>query len=290
MFRILKKTVQTGLVTIAYPETPATMPENFRGAPRFDFAHWRDARPAAESCPTEAISIRDSRNAGEAAREVTVDYGLCIHCGQCAEADSSGAVRITREFTLAARERGDLVITAEYALNADGTQGEVRSLRQNCPPAVQVQARIEEQIQRRIHDVLGGSLAIREVDAGSCNGCEVEISALNSPVYDLERLGIHFVASPRHADMLLVTGPVTRNMEFALRKAYHATPDPKVVVAVGACGISGGIFGRNYATIGGVDQAVPVDVFIPGCPPRPHALLYGILLAVGRMEWKGLPQ
>jgi Ni,Fe-hydrogenase III small subunit len=149
---------------------------------------------------------------------------------------------------------------------------------------------LAEQVQRRIHDVLGGSLAIREVDAGSCNGCEVEISALNSPVYDLERLGIHFVASPRHADMLLVTGPVTRNMEFALRKAYRATPDPKVVVAVGACGISGGIFGRNYATIGGVDQAVPVDVFIPGCPPRPHALLYGILLAVGRMEWKGLPQ
>ena len=142
----------------------------------------------------------------------------------------------------------------------------------------------------RIHQVLGRSLAIREVDAGSCNGCEVEITALNNPVYDLERLGIHFVASPRHADMLLVTGPVTRNMELALMKTYRATPDPKVVVAVGACGISGGIFGRNYATLGGVDQAIPVDVFIPGCPPRPHALLQGILLAVGRMEQKGLPQ
>ena len=295
MFKILKKTAQTGLVTIGYPEAPAALSEHFRGAPRFAFAGWRDARPAAESCPTEAISIRESQNGGGATREVTVDYGLCIHCGQCAEADPSGAVQITREFQLAARERGDLVITAEYALNSEGTQGELRSLRQSRPPAAQLQATLAEQVlaeqvQRRIHDVLGGSLAIREVDAGSCNGCEVEISALNSPVYDLERLGIHFVASPRHADMLLVTGPVTRNMEFALRKAYRATPDPKVVVAVGACGISGGIFGRNYATIGGVDQAVPVDVFIPGCPPRPHALLYGILLAVGRMEWKGLPQ
>jgi Ni,Fe-hydrogenase III small subunit len=109
-------------------------------------------------------------------------------------------------------------------------------------------------------------------------------------VYDLERLGIHFVASPRHADMLLVTGPVTRNMELALAKAHRATPDPKVVVAVGACGISGGIFGANYATIGGVDHVVPVDVYIPGCPPRPHALLHGILLAVGRIKQKGLPQ
>jgi Ni,Fe-hydrogenase III small subunit len=145
-------------------------------------------------------------------------------------------------------------------------------------------------VRNRIHQVLGRSLAIREVDAGSCNGCEVEITALNNPVYDLERLGMHFVASPRHADMLLVTGPVTRNMELALIKTYRAAPDPKVVVAVGACGISGGIFGRNYATLGGVDQAIPVDVFVPGCPPRPHALLHGILLAVGRIGQKGLPQ
>ncbi len=113
------------------------------------------------------------------------------------------------------------------------------------------------------------------MDAGSCNGCEVEITALNNPVYDVERLGIHFVASPRHADMLLVTGPVTRNMELALMKTYRATPEPKVVVAVGACGISGGIFGRNYATVGGVDRVVPVDVHIPGCPPRPHRTVQG---------------
>src|SRR6058998_2481868 len=137
-------------------------------------------------------------------------------------------------------------------------------------------------LERRITRLFGRALAIREVDAGSCNGCELEIAGLTSPVYDMERFGMRFVASPRHADMLLVTGPVTRNMELALRKTYDATPDPRLVVAVGACGCSGGIFGVNYATCGGADSAIPVDVYIPGCPPNPHALLHGILLAVGR--------
>jgi Ni,Fe-hydrogenase III small subunit len=134
-----------------------------------------------------------------------------------------------------------------------------------------------------IQKILGRSLAIREVDAGSCNGCELEILALNNPVHDIERFGIQFVASPRHADMLLVTGPVTRNMELALLKTHRAMAEPKVVVAVGACGISGGIFAENYASLGCVDKVLPVDVYIPGCPPRPQALLHGILLAVGRL-------
>ena len=141
-------------------------------------------------------------------------------------------------------------------------------------------------LKERAAQMFGRSLHIRQVDAGSCNGCEVEIAGLNSPVYDIERFGIHFVASPRHADLLLVTGPVTRNMELALRKTYEATPDPRLVVAVGACGCSGGIFGQNYATCGGVDSVLPVDVYIPGCPPNPHALLHGILTAIGRVGLK----
>jgi Ni,Fe-hydrogenase III small subunit/formate hydrogenlyase subunit 6/NADH:ubiquinone oxidoreductase subunit I len=280
MFHIFKKAAQTHLVTIGYPHAPAQIPESFRGAPSFDFAAWRDARPAADACPTGAIRIEESA----ARRRVTVDYGLCIYCGQCAEADGSSAVKITRDFELAVRERGDLIMTAEYPLELDGNQGELASVRSEHPSESETQEHLESKVQHRIQQVLGRSLAIREVDAGSCNGCEMEIGALNSPVYDLERLGIHFVASPRHADMLLVTGPVTRNMELALLKTYRATPEPKMVVAVGACGISGGIFGLNYATVGGVDAVIPVDVFIPGCPPRPHALLHGILLALGRME------
>jgi len=279
MFTILKKTFDTGLVTIGYPGAPAQISANFRGAPRFDFANWRDARAAADACPTAAIAIRESG----AARQVIVDYGLCIFCGACSEADRSGAVRMSGDFELASRDRKDLTTIAEYELEPDGTHRQLTGLHHGNGSVETGHAALERKVQSAIRETLGRSLAIREVDAGSCNGCEVEITALNNPIYDLERLGVHFVASPRHADMLLVTGPVSRNMELALLKTYRATPEPKVVVAVGACGISGGIFGRNYATVGGVDRVVSVDVYIPGCPPRPQALLYGILLAVGRM-------
>ena len=145
---------------------------------------------------------------------------------------------------------------------------------------------VSSTIFERTARLFGRSLHIREVDAGSCNGCEIEIVGLGNPIYDAERFGIHFVASPRHADMLLVTGPVTRNMELALRKTYDATPEPRLVVAVGACGCSGGMFGVNYATRGAVDAVIPVDVYIPGCPPNPHALLHGILLALDRLPAK----
>jgi Ni,Fe-hydrogenase III small subunit/formate hydrogenlyase subunit 6/NADH:ubiquinone oxidoreductase subunit I len=285
MFKILRKSFETGVVTAAYPDAPARLCANYRGAPRFDFAQWRDARPAAEVCPTAAISTEDSGRT----RRVVVDYGLCIFCGECSEVEQSGAVEMSGEFELATRDRQDLVITAEYDLNHDGTQRELKRVQRGAAPGGDDREALEESVRKAIHKTLGRSLAIREVDAGSCNGCEVEITALNNPVYDLERLGIHFVASPRHADMLLVTGPVTRNMELALAKTYRATPEPKVVVAAGVCAISGGIFGRNYATVGRVDRVVPVDVYIPGCPPRPEALLYGILLAVGRIGRKGLP-
>jgi len=139
-----------------------------------------------------------------------------------------------------------------------------------------VGARLEGVVRRRF----SRSLTIRQVDAGSCNGCELEIHAINNPVYNCERFGIHFTASPRFADMLLVTGPVTRNMEIALRRTYNATPTPKLVVAVGDCGCNGGIFGETYASLGGIEKVIPVDVVIPGCPPTPVALLQGILKAI----------
>ena len=275
MFKILQMTLRAGTATQSYPETAARLAEGFRGLPEFDWARWSDARPAAEACPSGALAVRDAG----LSRTVTVDYGRCILCGECAEATPEGAVRMGRNFEAAATDRQALVISAEYTLDAEGRQTHLVSA-----PSSQTVPEIGRQLTREIHRILGRSLAIREVDAGSCNGCELEIVALNNPVHDIERFGIHFVASPRHADMLLVTGPVTRNMELALRKTYDATPDPKLVVAVGACGISGGIFGTNYATRGGVDQVIPVDVYIPGCPPRPEALLFGILMAVGRLR------
>ena len=286
MFKIIQKTITTGIVTTNYPNEPAQLSDRFRGRPSFDFEKWADARPAAEVCPTGAISVCD--DAGS--RRVTVDYGLCVFCGLCAEASSDQAVRITQDFELATADRRNLILTAEYSLNTDRTHRELRTVHRH---AGDVEANVEsvgQKAREKIQKLLRRSLAIRQVDAGSCNGCELEIVALNNPVYDLERFGIQFVASPRHADMLLVTGPVTRNMEFALRKTYQAMADPKVVVAVGACGISGGIFGKNYASLGGVDNVLPVDVYIPGCPPRPQALLHGILLAVGRLREKLSPE
>jgi Ni,Fe-hydrogenase III small subunit len=146
---------------------------------------------------------------------------------------------------------------------------------QDSPQAV-------ERIQKEILEILGQALAIRQVDAGSCNGCELEIHALNNPYYNLEGLGIRFVASPRHADMLLVTGPVSRNMEMALRRTYDATPEPRLVVAVGDCGCNGGLFGESYATCGAVSNVLPVDVTVPGCPPPPIEIMRAILSAVRR--------
>src|SRR6266446_3680993 len=306
MFEILRKSLATGVVTTSYPEAPAAISSNARGRPEIDFAQWKDARPAATICPTGAISCAD----GDGTRTATLDLGACIFCGLCAEVDT--AIRMTNSCELAARQRGDLRTIAKYRLRPDGTHeafltksaeqdeqgpspsppleeraGERRPFKSSTGPGGQSVESIGRQLQKKINKVLGRSLHIREVDAGSCNGCEIEIVGLNSPVYDIERFGIHFVASPRHADMLLVTGPVSRNMELALRKTYDAMPEPRLVVAVGACGCSGGIFGQNYASLGGVDQVLPVDAYIPGCPPNPHALLHGILLAIRRREHLG---
>jgi Ni,Fe-hydrogenase III small subunit len=148
------------------------------------------------------------------------------------------------------------------------------------PPSPDETLRVREALSARIRDVLGRALCIREIDAGSCNGCELEIHALNNPIYNVEALGIRFVASPRHADLLLVTGPVAKNMEAALRRTYEATPDPKLVVAVGDCGCSGGVFGESYASLGRVANVIPVDAIAPGCPPGPNRILAAILTAI----------
>jgi len=276
MFEILRKSLRIGIVTTNYPKAPPEVSSHARGRPEIDWTNWKDARPAAAICPTGAIASEDKN--GE--RTATLDLGKCIFCGLCADVDK--AIRMTNLCECAARQRSELITSCCYSLKADGSHDQLLS-RSNEPQRESLEL-IGHHIKGRAAKLLGRSLHIREVDAGSCNGCEIEIVGLTSPVYDLERFGIHFVASPRHADMLLVTGPVTRNMELALKKTYDAMPDPRLVVAVGACGCSGGIFGVNYATVGSVDAVIPVDVYIPGCPPNPHALLHGILLAMGRIH------
>jgi Ni,Fe-hydrogenase III small subunit/NAD-dependent dihydropyrimidine dehydrogenase PreA subunit len=282
MFNILRKSLNVGVVTTDYPAGPPELSPHARGVPEIDFAKWADARPSARVCPTGAISFEDAGGR----RTARLDLAKCVYCGLCAEVDT--AIRMTAKCEIAARRREDLIMQAGYSLKPDGTHERLlgpattppaspRKTPAPTPGSIEVVGR---QIQERAGQMFGRSLHIREVDAGSCNGCEMEIVNLNSPIYDLERFGIHFVASPRHADLLLVTGPVTRNMELALKKTYEATPPPRLVVAVGACGCSGGIFGVNYATRGGVDAILPVDVYVPGCPPNPYALLHGILEAM----------
>jgi Ni,Fe-hydrogenase III small subunit len=181
-----------------------------------------------------------------------------------------------RDFELAARSRADLRIEVV----ADDPGAALAKADRDADAA-----RASSEIRR----VLGRSLHLRHLDAGSCNACDWELAALLNPVYDVRRLGIDFVASPRHADGVVVTGPVTRNLETAVRRTVEAIPDPRIVIAVGACAASGGIVGEGYASAGGVDRVLPVDVYIPGCPPRPEAIIFGILVAVGRLDARRLP-
>ena len=157
----------------------------------------------------------------------------------------------------------------------------VTGIKTEAPPAPDAALRVAgERLRTEVLGHFAGALTIRHVDAGSCNGCELEINSLNNPYYNLEGLGIKFVASPRHADLLLVTGPVSRHMETALKRTYDATPEPKLVVAIGDCGCTGGIFGESYASCGRVSNVIPVDVAVPGCPPTPLAIMQGILTAI----------
>jgi len=266
MLTALLRSLRTGVVTIRYPEEPARIPERFRGPPRPRPGAAFDALPPPSVCPTGAIT----GGAGEP--RYAIDLARCVQCGRCAEAPAGGAIALElgREVELAARSRESLVVRVER-----GADGRIVELPPPPPPA---------EVAERIQRTLGRSLHLRHLDSGSCNACDWELTALLNPVYDVRRLGVDFVASPRHADGVIVTGPVTRNLEVAVRRTWEAVPEPRVVIAVGACASSGGIVGRSYASAGGVGEVLPVDVFIPGCPPRPEAIIYGILLAVGRVK------
>ncbi len=263
MLKAILRSLRTGVVTIHYPAQPAQPPARFRGAPQVRPGSPFDALQPPSVCPSGAIT------GGPGELRYAIDLARCLFCGRCAEGSPEAAIEIGRTVELAARSRERLVIQVER--DADGRAVELPALPSG------------EQVAERIRRTLGRSLHLRHLDSGSCNACDWELTALLNPIYDVRRLGIDFVASPRHADGVIVTGSVTRNLETAVRRTYEAVPEPRVVIAVGACAASGGIVPRSYASAGGVGEVLPVDVFIPGCPPRPEAIIFGILLAVGRL-------
>ncbi len=275
MFKIIVDSLRTGILT---EPKPFEVRPPF-GFPVIDFPRCTLCEECARACPTGAIHM-GATEPGQ--RTLSLSYASCIQCRACVDACPEKAVSGGRDVEVAAFSREQLQQTASFDVNTATGACTFRQMEVQAGPSLDESAAT---LRDRIRGRLGRSLHVRQVDAGSCNGCELEIAATTNPLFDLERFGVHFVASPRHADMLLVTGPVTRNMEIALQRTYEATPEPRIVVAVGACGCSGGIFGEGgYAALGGVDRVLPVDVYIPGCPPRPQAILNGLLVAMGVRE------
>ena len=275
MSSILGKSLVTGVLT---EKDPFGAQASF-GFPVIDFSRCTACEGCAASCPTGAIRMEAT---AKDRKSLSLSYAACIQCRECVTACPEEAVTVSTGIEVAAHTREQLARRATFDVDPATSRG---AFRREELVAGESLAESAARLRERIRGRLGRSLHVRQVDAGSCNGCELEIAATNNPLYDLERFGILFVASPRHADVLLVTGPVTRNMEIALLRTYDATPEPRIVVAVGACGCSGGIFGEGtYAAIGGVDRVLPVDVYVPGCPPRPQAILNGLLVAMGVRE------
>jgi Ni,Fe-hydrogenase III small subunit/ferredoxin len=255
---VLLHRLRHGRRTMAYPQgPPPALPDRYRGALRVDASRCAEECAACVSvCPTEAITRPEGSR-------VRVDLGRCVFCAACVEACPTGAVTQTGDHRLAVRRREDLEL---------GPGGE----------EVRLAAALDVDLRR----LFGRSLRLRQVSAGGCNACEADTNVLGTIGWDLGRFGIQFVASPRHADGLLITGPVSRNMELALEKTYAAVPAPKIVIAVGACAIAGGPFVGNPQVRDGAAAVVPVDLFIPGCPPHPLTILDGLLRLLGRLDEK----
>ena len=247
MLRALLARLEQGHRTIPFPAQEPSLPDRFRGLPSLTGDCPTGCRACVDACPTDAIA--------QDARGLRLDLGRCLFCSECEAACPEAVIHFGQDYRLATRARDDLVLDGRAIKLAQALDASSRRL-------------------------FGRSLALRQVSAGGCNGCEADVNVLNTIVFDLGRFGIQFVASPRHADGLLITGPVTENMRLALQKTYDAIPAPKIVVAVGACAISGGPYAGHPECHDGA-SSVPVDLYVPGCPPHPYTILEGLIGLLG---------
>lgn len=267
MIKTILARIQQKHRTMKYPDEAPVLPELFRGYPRLAPEKCiRGCTLCAVACPYEAIKARNGeRGAGlgetlEPKNGLSLDMGLCIFCNECALACPNGAISLTTDHRLATNCREELIVTPENGHH------HARGLEEN------------------LLKLFGRSLKLREVSAGGCNACEADTNVLNTVGFDLGRFGIQFVASPRHADGIFVTGPVSENMRAALLKTWEAIPEPKIAIVCGACAIGGGPFRGNPEVNDGADTFIPVDLYIPGCPPHPLTILDGLLRLLGKLE------
>lgn len=252
MLRVSIARFKQGHRTIPYPAEEPKLPDRYRGLPVLDSAKCpADCRACVECCPTEAL--------GRADTGLRLDLGRCLFCTDCQAACPAEAIRYTQDYRLAARSRPDLILEGQ---------------------TLQFAAALESKSRR----LFGRSLKLRQVSAAGCNACEADLNVLSTIVFDLGRFGIQFVASPRHADGVVVTGPVSENMRTALLDTYAAIPAPKLAIAVGACAISGGPYANHPEVHNGCEAFVPVDLYVPGCPPHPLTILDGLLRLLGQLE------
>ncbi len=243
MFSVFRNRLEQGYRTCSYPKEKPPVFERYRGRPVI--------QPDAPREIMDACALACPQNAIDAARK-TIDLGKCIFCGTCEQLSEGACVKFTGDFEIAAAQKQDLVTAGDLPDLANHARGHFKKL-------------------------FGRSLQLRQVSAAGCNACEADLNVLATPFFDLARFGINFVASPRHADGIVVTGPVSRNMKTALLQTWEAVPEPKVVIAVGSCAITGGPFSGSPEITEGLDQILPVDLFIPGCPPHPLTNLYALL-------------
>jgi Ni,Fe-hydrogenase III small subunit/ferredoxin len=257
MYELLRTRFQQGYWTQGYPRAEARLPQEYNGRPRLDASRCPEGcKVCAETCPTDAI---------RALPVLELDLGRCVFCSDCVAACPEGAITHTNDFRMAGTARAGLIIQGDEAPRVEALGAAMKRL-------------------------FGRSMRIRQVSAGDCGGCKDELNALSNVVFDLSRFGMAVVASPRHADCLVVTGPIPENMRVATEKAYLAMPAPKLVVAVGACAISGGPYAGSACCHDGIGTILPVDLFIPGCPPHPLTVLDGLLRLLDRLPRARLPR